>query len=321
MTAVLCMLTAAALGGVEAGWQPLDSGGLEYIIRIDPESADELKTKGIAHEVSPKAADIRRILVFVGQGNLPTIAATGSAGKPSPIKDADTVIRISAQSVEQLQREGVLYELSEAERDAGRVELFIGPPPRPSGNPSSTGKSNISEQQKPAGEQTKAEEGPRFGQFDQGARSEIPMSPLPPGDNGSDTFKAPGKAAGQPGMPPWAQKNAFEANKKPAVPSKSPPVKTQSASMEKSQRPPEMSPSDIDPKENSPTEKPKPKAAEKPGESAESETAKPWLPFTVSLLALFASLGGNVYLGWLHLESRAKYRRLLERLQNETSAT
>ncbi len=38
-------------------------------------------------------------------------------------------------------------------------------------------------------------------------------------------------------------------------------------------------------------------------ESKEAAPTKPWLPFTLALLALFASLGGNVFLGWIAWES------------------
>ena len=38
---------------------------------------------------------------------------------------------------------------------------------------------------------------------------------------------------------------------------------------------------------------------------------KPWLPLMGALLALFASLGANVYLAWIHQGVRMKYRTLL----------
>lgn len=42
-----------------------------------------------------------------------------------------------------------------------------------------------------------------------------------------------------------------------------------------------------------------------------TETPKPWLPLMASLIGLFASLGGNLYLGWIAFESHVRYRRLL----------
>jgi hypothetical protein len=40
-------------------------------------------------------------------------------------------------------------------------------------------------------------------------------------------------------------------------------------------------------------------------------TPKPWLPLTVTVLGLFASMGGNLYLGWVAWDSRRHYRQLL----------
>ncbi len=42
--------------------------------------------------------------------------------------------------------------------------------------------------------------------------------------------------------------------------------------------------------------------------------AKPWLPLMGALLALFASLGANVYLAWIHQSVRLKYRTLAARM-------
>jgi hypothetical protein len=43
------------------------------------------------------------------------------------------------------------------------------------------------------------------------------------------------------------------------------------------------------------------------------EPAKPWLPFSLVCLGLFASLGGNVFLGWLYKDVRSRYHALLAR--------
>jgi hypothetical protein len=45
---------------------------------------------------------------------------------------------------------------------------------------------------------------------------------------------------------------------------------------------------------------PTPKAVEKPAPPPQPETPdKPWLPLTLTLLALFASIGANLFLGWI----------------------
>jgi len=45
--------------------------------------------------------------------------------------------------------------------------------------------------------------------------------------------------------------------------------------------------------------------------SSDAESSKPWLPLTLALAGLFGSLGGNLYLGWIHWGTRSRYRALL----------
>jgi len=42
--------------------------------------------------------------------------------------------------------------------------------------------------------------------------------------------------------------------------------------------------------------------------AAPEQSAKPWLPFTLTLIGLFASLGANVYLGWISWGLRQRRR-------------
>jgi len=59
-------------------------------------------------------------------------------------------------------------------------------------------------------------------------------------------------------------------------------------------------------------------AAEKT-QAPPKEIPEPWLPFTVVVLALFGSLGGNLYMGWITWETRAKYHALVRRLRNRAN--
>lgn len=45
------------------------------------------------------------------------------------------------------------------------------------------------------------------------------------------------------------------------------------------------------------------------------EPAKPWVPFSLAMLGLFASVGGNCYLGWLALGLRGRYLAALSALR------
>ena len=43
---------------------------------------------------------------------------------------------------------------------------------------------------------------------------------------------------------------------------------------------------------------------------------KPWTPFLLSMIALFFSIGGNLYLAWTALEFHSRYRNAIERLRS-----
>ena len=51
-----------------------------------------------------------------------------------------------------------------------------------------------------------------------------------------------------------------------------------------------------------------PSASSAKGSSASGNQPTPWLPLTFTLFALFASLGGNLYLGWITWELRNRFR-------------
>ncbi len=48
--------------------------------------------------------------------------------------------------------------------------------------------------------------------------------------------------------------------------------------------------------------------------------AKPWGILVLALLGLFASLGANVYLVWIHQGVRAKYRMLAGQMHGGAAA-
>jgi len=59
---------------------------------------------------------------------------------------------------------------------------------------------------------------------------------------------------------------------------------------------------------------------EKPEQDTPAEEKpKPWAPLVVSLLGLFASLGANAYLGWVALDFRARYQKLVQRAFESTA--
>ena len=61
----------------------------------------------------------------------------------------------------------------------------------------------------------------------------------------------------------------------------------------------------IQPEKNTAKDEPKPPSTPK---ATAEQPAKPWLPFTLTLFGLFASLGANAYLGWISWGLRRRRR-------------
>jgi len=54
-----------------------------------------------------------------------------------------------------------------------------------------------------------------------------------------------------------------------------------------------------------------PKDTETPDANQSKTASKPWLPLMSTVIGLVASLGGNIYMGWIVLDLRERYRKLL----------
>jgi len=70
-----------------------------------------------------------------------------------------------------------------------------------------------------------------------------------------------------------------------------------------------------------PDDAPGPPAPEKAEQekAAAGEKPKPWTPLLVTLFGLFASLGANVFLGWMALDFRSRYQGLVRRASEGTA--
>jgi hypothetical protein len=90
MSAILACI-AAALVGVDYGWQPLPGGGMEYIIQVEPGTLEALRPDdAIESNLPPEVRDVRRCRIVVGTKKLPTdppagSAAAGPAPRPWPV--------------------------------------------------------------------------------------------------------------------------------------------------------------------------------------------------------------------------------------------
>ncbi len=138
-------------------------------------------------------------------------------------------------------------------------------------------------------------------------RKELPRE-LPP----AATIEAPEKSTAANAWPSPVTGREFDS---PSAPNTLPPDPTSRPIVEPAvalTKPAKATPSDKSSSESSP----KP-AWESTGDSSQQQEAssKPWVPLTLALLVLFASLGGNAYLLWIAADFRRRYRALVQRTQ------
>jgi hypothetical protein len=90
MSAILACL-AAALVGVETGWRPLPTGGMEYIIQVKPGTREALRPDE-AIESDVEVPNVRHFRFIVGRGPLPKelpVGAPAAVAGGSPAVSAE----------------------------------------------------------------------------------------------------------------------------------------------------------------------------------------------------------------------------------------
>jgi len=265
MAATAMMFLAALVGtdapaNVEVGWRPLPSGGMQYLIQIDPMTVEVLRTgQAIESYIPPHVKDVRGFQVGIGRGKLPRIDPPVVSPPVSGQKSA-----------------GVGHQPPTGE--GGRPGL-AGFAPGASLRPA---KANPSES--PAAAASESSKLPPWG------------AEKPRGSN-----KGANKETPPPQLPAELTGQLFPEKSM----SKSAPGKASAATFEQW-----VGNKDLG-------EKATPRAQTSGGQTA---PARPWTALTLALAGLFGSLGGNVYLGWLLVETRRRYRvalRRLKRAENE----
>ncbi len=96
---LLLISIAAATLGVEAGWQRLPDGGMEYIIQLDRHSLDALRDGQPIHsDVPPAAGEVRSYRIVFGNEALPREApperqTKAAAAQPPPALPPDPAVK------------------------------------------------------------------------------------------------------------------------------------------------------------------------------------------------------------------------------------
>ncbi len=85
---VLCFCTAVV--GINVGWQPLQEGGMEYIIQLDPQSLEALKAgEPIQSDILPGAGDVRSFRFYLGTEKPQRIGPPAKSAQPQSVNAAE----------------------------------------------------------------------------------------------------------------------------------------------------------------------------------------------------------------------------------------
>ncbi len=354
MQTMLMAVAAMTAIGVDVGWQPTANGELEYIIQIEPHQLKNLKPGDVIEVgVRPQLRHVRRYKIVVGEGELPrnaggtdlvpeqpaavTKSLKSGSQDPSPGLPLDTnpersvVVdnntrggppKASAEPATDNGETAVspaektapeLYVIPNLSEELRNKDLLVPPPypdhfnstnaetesravaqPLPAAShvpvPRATPRTTDLETLPPAGFGPSSEDSATISGGEGRLESEnVPSASGLPARNLNPVFLDPG-----------AKNNSDFAARPEGAPAAYYTRTPQPAA--------NVLPS---PKSPSPPAAPEEPATEPPG----GDSPKPWMLFTVTLLALFASIGGNVYLGWMNWDMRQRFRDLVRKLK------
>jgi hypothetical protein len=76
--------------GINAGWQPLPEGGMEYIIQLDSQTLEALKAgEPIESDIQPSAGYVRSFKIILGTTKPPRISPPATSIEPPSAKTSE----------------------------------------------------------------------------------------------------------------------------------------------------------------------------------------------------------------------------------------
>jgi hypothetical protein len=273
------MLAAGQASAIDFGWQPLSEGGIEYMVQVEPDLLDVFRRDGFTSDLPAGLRDVRRIRIVVGEGRLPNKGDIDGPRTPQRAEDAKKDGAPASAQIEASSGHGS-DNAPPASTSAGN-----------SANPPETGSKDGA--QADASQSAEAphsfpailqpEWAKRIRSIKEGTLFSTPAekTDVRGADSVPATYRGDQTPTPQLGDEPSNQDTSTDPRSGPTVRAA-----------------------------NLPTER-----GSGDGEKAE---ARAWLPLMGALLALFASLGANVYLVWIHQAARAKYRALTGQLSRQS---
>ena len=289
---------AVAVLGIDVGWQPLDEGGVEYIIQIEPDQVDRmLKFDDLISEV-PKELDVRRYRITIGNEKLPRIANKTSPTNTAPAKEviAEGAIPAAATLPESAKTKTPTPADVEEPTEATPVE-----PETPAASEGPELPATETTAQKPVtGTFAERDPAPRDEEGDESApaRSRTAGRPAASTER-DDLFSGAGTRKSQ-----LLDEPAEEV--RPRLPTKSSRYAAEPADDDyEAQKPPAISSSLRTAQNTNRTSS----SFDRETRDSESE----WGPLVAIFFFLLVSMAANMWLGWVAWEARARYQVLLEK--------
>jgi hypothetical protein len=280
--ALVFLLMPFRAGAVQFGWQALPDGGIEYMVQVEPELLGTFQQDGFTSDIPASLQrDMRRIRITVGNKKLPNEGDVTGPKDNTPNTPAGPTA--TAQPTAPSGGGSFLDRLKSVV--VSPWEKSASKTAASDSSSSSSGTLDLPPPPSVNETQAKTEPPPR--------QAPQPLSSLPFFQSGQVSKIDSGKSSGD------SQASTPHLNENEASPESPRTFGSDRMSMAK------------------------PAVLETPVGGASSPNSalisKPWLPLMGALLALFASVGANVYLAWIYQSVRQKYRELSVRLSSSTA--
>lgn len=312
MTGFLGLLVATALG-VDIGWQELPTGGVEYIVQLEPSALEALRAgEEVASDVPPNLRDVRRWRIRIGEGPLPRSARPRPHTAARQIIEPAAVPTVPSAQPVPLQREfpSPTPEGSYVEDSGPLLPAEYGTATeqpadwRPSDPWSEPAAAPVAHTETPTDKTSlslhipsyfgRVPDRPIARRFAHGASHRLDLA-------GEQSAPMPPRIVHRQSRPAPVAREEIEYSHQPAP-----------AAVE--HRPVRIA---VNRTEDEVPEEPaavetRTVTTRTPVRNNTAEE-RPWLPLLAALLLLFFSLGANLYLSWVTFEQRERYRTLLLR--------
>ena len=302
---------AAPPAGTAVGWQPIEGGGLEYLIQIEPDAVDALSDgEELRFDLRAAPGEVSSLRITVGKETLPQIAPAAEQGTETIATD-DAEPADESQPVDEAESAGKMPATADSSQVASDSAEPRAEEPAGSQTPAAAGATRhvrgadptrLAEPVPPSADEPPALSDDEARQAADAANdSPQPRQALRPEE------KPPGRFVPDHDSQPIAARGDAESGEADGERGGTAFVSTGGTKESGVQQ------SGDDGNNGIATPSPSAEGADKPEKSAAAPDPW-WASRTTTVLGLGGSLGANAYLIWLFWGLRRRYRDLLDQL-------